>query len=81
MKKFIIELNYYLKKILEEKSKKEFLKKIIPESKNLVKQLFKNNINILPNTRIPIYRNNYLELSLIIKERGKIVKQFLYSKL
>ena len=81
MKKFIIELNYYLKKILEEKSKKEFLKKIIPESKNLVKQLFMKNNNILPNTRIPIYRNNYLELSLIIKERGKIVKQFLYSKL
>ena len=79
-KGFVKNLNNYLKRIFEERRKKEFLKSILPESKNFVEKLFSKDNNILLNKKIPIYRNDYLEYSLIIEEGGKITKKILYSK-
>ena len=70
----------YLLKIIGEKRKKKLFDKLLPESVDIMKKLFKKDNGILPNTRIPIYRNDYLEFSLIIENRGKIEIKILYIK-
>ena len=79
-KDFKKNLNDYLLRIIGEKREKEFLDKILPESVEIMKKLFKKNNDIAPKTIIPIYRNEYLEFSLIIKNKGQIEKKILYIK-
>ena len=79
-KEFKKELSDYLKRIIGEKREKNFLNKLLPESVEIMKKLFKKDLVILPNTTIPIYRNDYLEYSLIIENQGKIDKKILYIK-
>lgn len=80
-KNLIKDLNDYLKRIIGEHRMNSFFKRILPESRNIVKKLFSKQNHIHSDTKIPIYRNDYLELSLIIKKGGKISKQILYSEI
>ena len=57
-KEFKKELSDYLKRIIGEKREKNFLNKLLPESVEIMKKLFKKDLVILPNTTIPIYRND-----------------------
>ena len=80
LKAFYKDLKDYLNRIISEKRKIMFIDNVLPESAWLVKNLFLKNNNIAQNTIIPIYRNDYLELCLIIQENGKIKTKFLYKK-
>ena len=73
-------LNDYLYKIIDEKRKKIFFSQVLDESRDIIKNLFTSKKIIPPNKKIPIFRNNYLELSLITKNNGMIKKQILYIK-
>ena len=79
-KNFKKNLSDYLERIIGENRKKVFFSKLLPESVEIMKGLLSKKNNIIPGTLIPIYRNDYLELSLIIKNRGKISKRILYKK-
>ena len=79
-KNFKKNLSDYLERIIGENRKKVFFSKLLPESVEIMKGLLSKKNNIIPGTVIPIYRNDYLELSLIIKNRGKISKRILYKK-
>lgn len=78
---FLKEMKDYLLRIMDEKRKILFLDKVIPESREKIRNLFTSQYKIIsPNTRIPIYRNDYLELSIIFKNNGNFSKQILYIK-
>ena len=73
IKLFQKDLKDYLKRTMSDTRKIEFFKNIVPESLNFTKNLFnKGNNNIQMNRDYPIYRNNLMEISLMIEHGGKI---------
>ena len=73
IKLFQKDLKDYLKRTMSDTRKIEFFKNIVPESLNFMKNLFnKGNNNIQMNRDYPIYRNNLMEISLMIEHGGKI---------
>ena len=68
------DLKDYLRRIISIKRQNKFFKSVLPESLEIVKKLFVKNNNIAPGTVLPIYKNDYLELSLAI-ENGGIIKK------
>ena len=73
IKLFQKDLKDYLKRTMSDTRKNEFFKNIVPESLNFMKNLFnKGNNNIQMNRDYPIYRNNLMEISLMIEHGGKI---------
>ena len=73
LKLFQKDLKDYLKRTMSDTRKIEFFKNIVPESLNFMKNLFnKGNNNIQMNRDYPIYRNNLMEISLMIEHGGKI---------
>ena len=73
IKLFQKDLKDYLKRTMSDTRKIEFFKNIVPESLNFMKNLFnKGNNNIQTNRDYPIYRNNLMEISLMIEHGGKI---------
>ena len=73
IKLFQKDLKDYLKRTMSDIRKIEFFKNIVPESLNFMKNLFnKGNNNIQMNRDYPIYRNNLMEISLMIEHGGKI---------
>lgn len=69
------DLKDYLRRIISAKRQKKFFKNVLPESLEIVKKLFNKNNNISPNIVLPIYKNDFLELSLIIEKGGKIKRK------
>ena len=72
---FETDLKDYLRRTISKKRQDIFFKNIIPESLEKVKNIFKKDNNVLINTSFPIYRNNFLEIRLIILKGGKIKKK------
>ena len=68
------DLRDYLRRIISIKRQNKFFKNVLPESLEIVKKLFVKNNNITPGIVLPIYKNDYLELSLVI-ENGGIIKK------
>ena len=73
-------LNDFLHKIIDETRKKYFFEQVLDESRDIIKNLFINKKIFPPNIKIPLFRNNYLELSLVTKNNGMLKKQILYIK-
>ena len=65
----------YLRRTISETRKNTFFGNILPESLTFVRSLFQKGSNVQINKFYPIYRNNKIELSLIIEPGGKIRKQ------
>ena len=68
------DLKDYLRRIISDKRKNNFFKNVLPESLEIVKKLFIRNNNISPDIVLPIYKNDFLELSLSI-EKGGIIRR------
>ena len=75
------DLKDYLRRTISTKRQKVFFNSILPESLEVVQKLFVKNNNLSTNIAYPIYRNDYLELSLTIEQGGKIKKKILYLKI
>ena len=69
------DLKDYLRRTISETRKNTFFGNILPESLTFVRSLFQKGSNVQINKFYPIYRNNKIELSLIIEPGGKIRKQ------
>ena len=69
------DLKDYLRRTISDKRQEAFFKNILPESLDLVKKLFMKDNNVSIDSVFPIYRNDYLELSLAILQGGKIKKK------
>ena len=69
------DLKDYLRRTISANRQNEFFSNVIPESLDIVKNLFQKNSNLQVNKLYPIYRNDKFELSLIIEPGGKIRKQ------
>ena len=69
------DLKDYLRRTISENRQVIFFNSILPESVEIVKNLFKKGSNIVINRAYPVYRNTKIELSLIIEPGGKIRKQ------
>ena len=69
------DLKDYLRRTISDKRQETFFKNILPESLDLVKKLFMKDNNVSIDSVFPIYRNDYLELSLAILQGGKIKKK------
>ena len=69
------DLKDYLRRTISENRQIIFFNSILPESVEIVKNLFKKGTNIVINRAYPVYRNTKVELSLIIEPGGKIRKQ------
>ena len=69
------DLKDYLRRTISANRQNEFFSNVIPESLDIIKNLFQKNSNLQVNKLYPIYRNDKCELSLIIEPGGKIRKQ------
>ena len=71
------DLKDYLRRTISVNRQNIFFSNVLPESLEFIKNLFQKGSDIQINKLYPIYRNNNLELSLIIEPGGKIRKQLL----
>ena len=71
------DLKDYLRRTISETRQNVFFSNVLPESLDIIKNLHKKDINFQVNKLYPVYRNNKLELSLIIEPGGKIRIQLL----
>ena len=69
------DLKDYLKRIISSSREKMFFKNILPESLEFVKKLFNKDFNVIKDIVVPIYRNDFIEISLSIEQCGKIQKK------
>ena len=69
------DLKDYLRRTISDKRQQKFFKNVLPESLGIVQNLFIKNNNVSTDIVIPLYRNNFLELSLAIEHNGKIKKK------
>ena len=69
------DLKDYLKRIISSTREKMFFKNILPESRGFVQKLFNKDFNVIKDIVVPIYRNDFIEISLSIEQCGKIQKK------
>ena len=74
------DLKDYLRRTISNKRQKIFFNNILPESLEIMQKLFVRDNNVSTNIDFPIYRNEYLEVTLAIQQGGKIKKKITYLK-
>jgi hypothetical protein len=74
------DLKDYLRRTISNKRQKIFFNNILPESLEIMQKLFVRDNNVSTNIDFPIYRNDYLEVTLSIQQGGKIKKKITYLR-
>ena len=69
------DLDDYMEKIIDIEREKNFFKKILPDSVDFVKEFFDEDNDDIPiDTPFPLYKNERIQLNLLIESTGRVIK-------
>lgn len=69
------DLDDYMEKIIDIEREKHFFKKILPDSVDFVKEFFDEDNDDIPiDIPFPLYKNERIQLNLLIESTGRVIK-------